>query len=545
MMADITKLTVCPVCSHDYQVEGEHIPFTLCCLCTFCEQCIRGRLCEGISVTCPLCGTENGIEKIRKNKNLISHIDEIADKVHKKKDSRSEGKKDSLPEGKKDNRPEGVKDSRSEGKNNRLEKAKEKDDRPEGKKGSQPEGEKECSKHGEEVNLFCKECQTPVCILCLEDEHKEHKNGDLREATDEICSGLLEDVEWMKDTLQKKKDDIVKVRQMVAENCQECTKEVITRKDHLIREINQIAEKLVGDITEHKNKVDTGINKTFVYIDEKLDLVKDFEIIAKSKAILEVETQKLARFKDVKDEIQFSFSETTPYDVLSYMKSDDITDCFSHLCGKLEKHESKVMDQKISGDSSLQEKGNRDILTTTTPTATASALDRDCLREKTSANNSSHRASDTPVPAVKHPSMDGKSEENVPQSENTPDELLKRVNSLLAKAGKLLPSTNTEAPVENPGSTPDLQSKGDATEVPTAVVSFAGTQSTNDVSGRSTAPPGLGNLRDPRKCTSHLYDRRDDVQIVAEPVAKKARLEATSDEDSQSSYEEPWQGIIC
>ena len=345
----------------------------------------------------------------------------------------------------------------------------------------------------------------------------------------------------------------------MTENCQECTSEVIARKDYLISEINQIAGNLVRDIAEQKNKVDIGINKTFAYIDNKLDLVKDFETIAKNKAVFEVETPKLVRFKNMKDEIQFRFSETTPYNVLTYMKNDDTADCLSHLCGKLieyvakdpatspktelEKHDSKVMDQKISGDSSLQEEGALDISTTT-----ASTFGRDCSQEKTSAINGSLTATDTPVPVVKDISLDqsgaaGKSE-SVLQPENTPDELVRRVNGLLEKAGKLLPSTNTAAPDEDLGNSPYLQSEGDATEDQTAVNNFVSIQSTNNVSGRKAALSWSGNLRNPRKCTSHLYDRRDDVQTVAEPVARKARLEATPHDDSESSYQGPWRGTV-
>ena len=513
-MADGRKLTACPVCSHGYQVEGEHIPCTLCCLCTVCEQCIRSRLREGTSVECPLCGTENDIENVRKNNSIISHINEMADKAHKKKDYL-------------------------------------------------PEAEKECSKHAEEINLFCKECQTPVCISCLKDQHEGHDFSELEEATEELCSGLLEDVEWMKEILQKKKHDIAKVQQIVAENCQECTSEVIARKEYLINEINQIAGNLVRDITEQKNTVDIGINKSFAYIGEKLDLVKDFETIAKNKTVFEVETPKLVRFKNAKDEIQFRFSETTPYNVLTYMRSDDTTDCLSHLCGKLieyvakdpvtspktklEKDDHKVMDQKISRDSSLQEEGALNISTTTAPAVTASTFGRDCSQEKTSAVSGSHRVNGTPVPVVKDTSIDQsdaaeKSEESALQPENTPDELVRRVNGILEKAGKLLPSTNTAAPDEDLGNSPYLQSEGGATEVQASVNSVVGIQSTNNVSGRNTALSGSWNLKDPRKCTSHLYDRRDDVQTVAEPVAGKARLEALPHDDSESIYPGPWRG---
>ena len=149
------------------------------------------------------------------------------------------------------------------------------------------------------------------------------------------------------------------------------------------------------------------------------------------------------------------------------MRSDDTTDCLSHLCGKLieyvakdpvtspktklEKDDPKVMDQKISRDSSLQEEGALNISTTTAPAVTASTFGRDCSQEKTSAISGSHRVNGMPVPVVKDASVDqsdasGKSEESALQPENTPDELVRQVNGLLAKAAKLLPPANTAAP---------------------------------------------------------------------------------------------------
>ena len=120
-MADEKNFT-CPVCSHQYTVEGEHVPRTLCCLCTLCDQCIRVKLCEGTVLECPLCGTENSTEYIRDNINIISHINEMTKKAVERKDRPAEGKKESC-------------------------------------------------KHAGEENLFCKECKVPVCISCLRDDH--------------------------------------------------------------------------------------------------------------------------------------------------------------------------------------------------------------------------------------------------------------------------------------------------------------------------------------------------------------------------------------
>ena len=122
MMADGEDLTVCPVCSRDYQVDGEHVPRILACFHTVCEGCIKGKLDEERSFQCPQCGTkysaENGIENIQENKYILRHMKKMANRPPEKKDKIQGWKV-------------------------------------------------ECRKHGKEQNLFCNEsgCQKPICLL--------------------------------------------------------------------------------------------------------------------------------------------------------------------------------------------------------------------------------------------------------------------------------------------------------------------------------------------------------------------------------------------
>ena len=455
-----------------------------------------------------MCGTENSVENVRDNNYIMSrYLNEMTDQVQKKKESPADGKK-------------------------------------------------ECSKHAKEENLFCKECQMLVCISCLGDDHKGHNYGDLEEATREIHTGLMENIQWMRDTLEQKKANIEKVKGIVVENCRECTSEVKARRDHLIREINQRTGDLLHDIEEQKNKVCLGISKAFANIDEKFDLLKDFESIAKNKAVFRVEIPKLVRFRHARDEIQFDFSRTTLYTVLTYMNCGDTTACLSILCGKLaprneeigpeiervpegtaashkielEKSVSKV----ISSDSSLQEKGALDI---SVKVSVPNRHKTSSTPEQTPVIIDSHTTDKSPVPnsIVKDVSMDqsdvGAEEKkvNVVEQGNTYDNLLSRAISLVEVAAKSHPTSNTTAPSASHGCSRRPRSEGGRAS-----------SRSNNVRGRNTVLSGLENLRDSRKCTLHLYDRRDDVQ----PVAKKVRLEATPSGDCQSNSRRPWQGKV-
>ena len=472
-------------------------------------------MCQGNALKCPLCGTENSIENVRDNNYIMSrYLNEIADQVQGKKDNQAERKKD-------------------------------------------------CSKHTREENLFCKECQTPICISCLGDDHKGHNLGDLEESTREICAGLMEDIRWMRDILEQKKANVEKVQGIVMENCLEGTSEVKARRDYLIKEINLRTGALLYDIEEQKNKVCLGIRKAFANIDEKFDLLKDFEAIAKNKTVFRVEIPKLVKFRHARDEIEFDFSRTTLYTVLTYIKSDDTAGCLSQLCGKLaprneeigtdiehvtegpavshkidlEKSDSKVMEQKLSNDSSLQEKGALDISVMTAKASVPNSHKRSSTPEATPVINDPHATdkSQVPHPTVKDVSMDQSGAEekkvNVVQRENTYDDLLSRVKKLrnAFQATKCPPRSNTTTADVTHGSSRHPRSEGGT----------AGSRS-NSVRARNTVLSGLENLRDSRKCTPHLYNRRDAVQ----PVAKKARLEAAPNGNCQINSQGPWQGEV-
>ena len=444
-MAERENIRVCPVCFHDYKFEGEHVPRILVCFHTVCEGCIRNKLWQVGSFQCPQCGTKHSSEN-----DIISFTNKIGQRQP-----------------------------------------------AETKNKPAVEGKQKCSMHGEELCLFCKEsgCQMAICVACAKDQHEGHDVGDLEEVTEEICSSLLEDVQWMKDTLEKKMDDYLKVEQIVVESCRECTSEVKDMKADLITKINQRTEKLLNYIAIHKNRTHTRTEKKIKSIHEKLALVQDFQKFAENKTVMDIETKKLQKFKYTKDEINSrSFETTSCYSVLNYVKCDNMSTCLYQLCGKLkernkeigmrvmksdargptvplktdlEENDSKLMDQNISSGS-LQEKGALDILAMTTQTATASTPDsqsntHSCLRESTPAIDGSHRVNDTPVLVVKDTSMDrsdldGKSE-GVVQPESTSDELVRRVNGLLEKAGKLLPSMNAATPDVTPGNLLNLQSE--------------------------------------------------------------------------------------
>ena len=450
-MADGKNLTECSVCSHYYQIEGEHVPRILCCLCTVCERCIRGKLSKGTALECPLCGAEhceeNGIENIRKNIYIISYLEKLAEESPVKENNPVEEKK-------------------------------------------------ECQKHGKEQNLFCRKCQMPICITCLNQEHRGHKICGLEEGIEERCATLLGDVRFVKEALQKKKEELKKVQKIVAQNCQDCTSEVRNVKADLINKINHKAEQLVEEITGQKDKTDSRINKEIANIDEKLVMAKDFEKIAKNKAIFEVDKKKLEKFTSAKSEIQSRFPEATPFTILTFMKCGDMSNCLWKLFGKLT-HKNREIGMKVGMAVSYKtdldkNKENRDprVSAKTKAARLTSSNQRSCITEacfqqkEAGPVNLSGKTDETTVPVRTDISINQsdagtkKATGDVLKLKNTHDETLRSGSVQIAKIGPLKdsakksekthPSTNTGTPDLTHGNSLSLQKEIDMTNVKSA-----------------------------------------------------------------------------
>ena len=525
MMADGDDLTVCPVCSYDYQVEGEHVPYIFSCFHTVCGGCIRDKLKQGPNLKCPECGTEcygrNGTENIRKNEYIISYINKLTPRFPQKKD-KTVGR------------------------------------------------EKECSKHGNEQNLFCNEsrCQTPICISCLKDEHKAHDFSDLDEVTEEICSALSEDVQWMKQTLQKRKDDFLKVQKAVSQNCQECTLDIIDVKTDLINEINQKAAELVHDITEPKSKVDSRVSEAVANIDEKLVVVKEFEMVAMNKSIFEVETKKLQKFKCAKDQIKSTFSETISYTILTYVKCGDMSNCLSLLSGKLtemrqqigvevaepvskdsavktdlNKHFNNVVKQNkrmcsVFRGSLLQEKGDSNVSVRTTSTECtfekqSRSCTQDCSHEVNRTLNDSQQAYETKVPIVENLPTDHSFV--VAQRMKTRKlqlEMLKRIKDLIPKVYSLKDAPKKDLSTNTATHVNSLRPEAErgTTNVGTADNTAMGSQLAEDADSYTPLKQGRNNRLE--VTTDGLTRLQDSLIKKTQPVE---RLETRATENNNTA----------
>ena len=153
-------LTKCAVCSEAYTETGKHFPKLLPCHHTVCLNCIKSKLCGNLKniFDCPKCDTKHefdtGVENIPQNEYILEYL-----------------------------------------KNRRIEK----------------EIRRMCNKHGMELTFCCRNCEVPICVRCLLDDHKNHNLDELQ--NEELRNNIFTQIESLQERLQAQRERLLKFRQ--------------------------------------------------------------------------------------------------------------------------------------------------------------------------------------------------------------------------------------------------------------------------------------------------------------------------------------------
>ena len=121
--------------------------------------------------------------------------------------------------------------------------------------------------HEREVTrFFCLECQTCVCQICINTDHKNHNVDPLEKAADREKANIMAGVELMKE----KKNVYSDVMRQLEETASKLEANVTTA----IREVSQAAEEMIAKIRERERDAITALKNTVGSRTEKLDCTK-------------------------------------------------------------------------------------------------------------------------------------------------------------------------------------------------------------------------------------------------------------------------------
>ena len=118
--------------------------------------------------------------------------------------------------------------------------------------------------HEREVTrFFCLECQTCVCQICINTDHKNHNVDPLEKAADDEKANIMTGVELLK---QKRKVYTDLTRQV-----KDTTSKLEANITKAIEEVSQVANQMIAKIREHEREAITELRNTGLSRKEKLD----------------------------------------------------------------------------------------------------------------------------------------------------------------------------------------------------------------------------------------------------------------------------------
>ena len=196
---DLACIFTCIVCLEDYSDDSDHVPRLLPCTHTLCEGCIRD-LIQNNKLECIECGKQheakNGVDSFPPNQYLLVVIRK------RQIDARDKGP-----------------------------------------------GFEKCEKHRKDLALFCVEemCQKPICISCLNANHKQHRVRKIEEQIKELfnrrVTKLMEDI-------HTKEAMIFDIKKTVADKVDKCVEEIQKAKEYCVRHFDEIIEEVENESAE-------------------------------------------------------------------------------------------------------------------------------------------------------------------------------------------------------------------------------------------------------------------------------------------------------
>ena len=122
--------------------------------------------------------------------------------------------------------------------------------------------------HEREVTrFFCLECQTCVCQMCINTDHKNHNVDPLEKAADREKANIIAGVDLMK---QKRK-----VYNGVMHQLEETASKLVANVNSAIREVSQTAEQMIAKIREREREAITVLKNTGESRTKELDCTKE------------------------------------------------------------------------------------------------------------------------------------------------------------------------------------------------------------------------------------------------------------------------------
>ena len=108
-----------------------------------------------------------------------------------------------------------------------------------------------CKTHQEKLILFCEkpECQTPACVSCFKDDHKEHEFESLQKSVENRINILMVELESFNNTSAS-------LRMGNDQKSETCIEQIEVAREKTLRKLNEKYDELVSEVNARKFEIE-------------------------------------------------------------------------------------------------------------------------------------------------------------------------------------------------------------------------------------------------------------------------------------------------
>ena len=282
-------LTGCPVCAEPYTETGHHVPKLLPCTHSVCLKCLGEKVFrhQDNTLDCPKCGMNHefvcGIHFVPVNPYIICS-------VKKSRKQRCIGRLTEL-----------------------------------------------CGKHERELRFFCWEslCQRAICSLCVKGDHKNHDWDDLKQAEEKLYDKLGAKSDSLKNFIKVQKEMALEMEKENNAWTKSCEELVESDKKELIRKLNEIFDKLRGNINSQRLRVDACIQDTLRVLNDASQEIRGIENSTHQTTGHKYLIEKQGALDNLETQMKKALQEVYSLKCYEYTKQQNAQGILRRLCGNL------------------------------------------------------------------------------------------------------------------------------------------------------------------------------------------------------------------
>ena len=209
-----------------------------------------------------------------------------------------------------------------------------------------------CTTHKqEELDMYCKDCKLPICIDCVQQDHKDHKWDKLKRVAQQIravqmssessANICLHDLQKVQDLLNSFENENSKLFEQNTEKIQKKSRELINAVE---KEADKKIEKLKTNLMTKNNPLREQKTKNATEIEqirEMLKVTKDHALSMSDRDLLDMNTnnEKVLAGVNTEPPRRDNFIDTT-----RYTEGDIDTEVLTAMMGTVGKIESQQID---------------------------------------------------------------------------------------------------------------------------------------------------------------------------------------------------------